>query len=665
MPIRRESGVTGRAWCLSALLLILGGILASAPPAAAHGGGFRQGNPNPGAPAAPGGVAPPAPPPPGWVRTSRDDLILQRGLHYLRYDDHTWWKLNIDAFDAPRGRFAAGPATAVTPTDGADAAPPPPAERSVVADRAERRVALPFLRDAVARDRAKEPIFVGAALIAWARMASDRAILTVLRSYARDATVDAEIRECAVLGLGLLRRSDPARRFPTEDLENIRDLLLSIYDDEEAAPVRVRAFALYALGLLADQPYRDSALTRHGVLVTRGLSVRLRRADGEGPLSVALLVALAMQPPAGVPDGLREDLRRIALLGVAFGRPATWGERFHALRAYARLTPGGAGPVLRHAMLTRESEPAPSMQATAAITLAEVAPLLTSADRREAAVWLVDALSEIDDPRVAGLGYLALGALLGADLDDGSTALCMSPSVGPFLLREAREGARDIKPYAALALGVAAHGTRCSSREAAVYKDEIRKALVRGVRETRGADEMIAAHVAAAGLGRAEGARDALEKIVGNKHRFPKIRGYAARALGQLGEPTPRTVAVLLEATRDRIHPFAPSQAVRALGMLDVPEAVDELLAQVEGDPTRGALVEVALSLGYLGDPKAVDRLVLLAKNEKAGRYVRAMAIVSLGLIFDPEDPRSLARFRVHANYFGLTGSLRRVMGIL
>ena len=79
----------------------------------------------------------------------------------------------------------------------------------------------------------------------------------------------------------------------------------------------------------------------------------------------------------------------------------------------------------------------------------------------------------------------------------------------------------------------------------------------------------------------------------------------------------------------------------------------------------RLAPVSVALALGRLGDPKACDRLVLLAKNQDAGLRVRTMAVVALGLVFDPESPPSRARLRTFANYFSLTRHHHALLGIL
>jgi HEAT repeat protein len=199
-----------------------------------------------------------------------------------------------------------------------------------------------------------------------------------------------------------------------------------------------------------------------------------------------------------------------------------------------------------------------------------------------------------------------------------------------------------------------------------MFQAKVKKALAEGVRLAGGTDEARAPYVTAAGIGRAEAARPYLLKILANKHRQPFIRGHAARALGVLGRHDDKAFELLIEATRDRVHPLVHAQAARALGMLGAPGACEELLLQLHREGvTRGAAVAVTLALGRVGDFRAVYRLVRLAEEESAGVYVRTMAVVALGLIYDPETPPSRALLRTNANYMNMTWSLRSILDIL
>ena len=655
---------------LRSVVILCGAILllaASSRDACAHGGNFRAGNPDPGLPIGPPGSTPPRPPGPVTPVPGRR---IRGDLDPPRAGWQTWWQLNAEAWDLPRGLFLLDGRVAVTPstdeptpaTGAQEADLEPQRIHRLLLERARGRVVLPYLRHLVDPDTAAPPSLVAAALIAWARMATDTEVVPVLRRYATDARAHPEVRESAVLGLGLLRRTRPAEQLPAQDLEAIRDLLIELFDEGENL-ARIRTWAMFALGLLADQPYGDGGLERCGRRITRALFERLQQDHVSPDLPVALLAALGMQPPAGVPDGLRVELRRMALKG----RPLwTRSQQSHALHAYVRLRASDRLRVIRYALTQQRLADPGRLPAAAANALAETAPTLTSAERVETARWMLELLPSIAEPGVAGLGVIALGALLGADLRDGSAAVLEETPVATWLFRTAREGEHALRPYAALAIAVAARGDRLSSRPAVVFRTQATQALARGVARTRGSDEQVAPHVAAAGLARAEAARPELIRILANRHRFADIRGHAARALGLLGRADEETVALLLAATRDRIHPFVQGQAVRALGMLAGPGACDELLDQLrQADPTRGVAVSVALALGRLGDPKAADRLVVLAKNEDAGLRVRTMAVVALGLIFDPESPPSRTRLRTYANYLSPSRHLDAVLGIL
>jgi len=649
---------------LGTLLAALVVAAIAAPPAEAHGGNFRVGDPIPGPPLpptrGPGGRGPVTPPPlPGGLGTASRQRTKQ--------DWVIWWSLNVESWDPRRRSLDRATTISVTPGDAdGDEASATEARRisRLLFDRARDRVALPLLEELVDPERGHPPTLVGAALIAWARTSDGGDALPVLRRYALDPYVSLEVRESAVLGLGLLRRSDPALQLPVEALARIRDDLLLILDDGHT-PERIRSFACFALGLLADQPFGERPPAARGCLVARSLALRLRDPGLPEDVRVALLVALGMHPPEGVADGVRAELQRLVLKGTAFGSTWTWVERCHALQTLARLGSREVMPVLRRVMSPREHQGDGLMLVAGANALADVAPALSADERRVVAAWLLDTLPSVEEPQDAGLLYVALGALLGADLDDGSTALLDEVRVGPFLVRATRAASLDLRPWAALGLAVAAREERPASRPAAVFRAEASKALDWGLRHTRGADAILSAYAAAVGLAQVDAARPALRALLEDADLSPVVRGFAARALGMLGQRDDDTVEVLIAATREGVSPIIRVQATHALGLLAAPGACDAVLAQLDGDPTQGAMVAAALSLGRIRDPKAADRLAAIARNPDAGVEVRAMAVVALGLIFDPEDPSSRVRLRQWASYFGLTASYRTVLGIL
>ena len=109
------------------------------------------------------------------------------------------------------------------------------------------------------------------------------------------------MRESAALALGLLRRSSPAVRFPSRHLDPVRARLFMVFDQylggqRTQVPTRTPAFAMYALGLLRDQPFPPEGM-------------RVRRGKSSGTQTVSL--------PDGYLDDLDDDTPPCAAAGDA------------------------------------------------------------------------------------------------------------------------------------------------------------------------------------------------------------------------------------------------------------------------------------------------------------------------------------------------------------
>ena len=116
----------------------------------------------------------------------------------------------------------------------------------------------------------------------------------------------------------------------------------------------------------------------------------------------------------------------------------------------------------------------------------------------------------------------------------------------------------------------------------------------------------------------------------------------AAYALGQLGDKSvvPKLIVAIDHQAgtgRDRItrnKNRTNVNVVRALAMLEATEATDTMIRLL--DTHEAAVREATItSLGKLGDPKAIDALVEVAKNDKEP-FLRKTAIQALGDIADP-----------------------------
>ena len=73
----------------------------------------------------------------------------------------------------------------------------------------------------------------------------------------------------------------------------------------------------------------------------------------------------------------------------------------------------------------------------------------------------------------------------------------------------------------------------------------------------------------------------------------------------------------------------------------------------------------IAAALGRLSDPTSIEPLIRLAGDEKRSLHVRAMGVVALGLICEPEPLPSRVRLTAGANYPARTASMEQLFNIL
>jgi hypothetical protein len=638
---------------LLAAVLLAAGVAAwlDGDPARAHGGNFRSGTsqgPPIATPEMPGGSPPPTTERPGWTTGTWT----------------TWWLLNRDGWLPDK---KAVHRRAVHTADGSlfgvgqvSATPHSPWARAL--DLGARQTAIPFLLGLVDPGDPQDERLVAAALIALGRACRDGPPVAVLEHYARDPVASQEVQESAVLALGLLRRSDATRQLPAPRLEGVRRFLVGTFDGT-GARLRVRAFAAYALGMLADQPYGTGPMQEQGRLVVHALWTRLRASYPSAELPVALLTALGMQPRAGVPSGVFEGLRALAA-----GRPL-WRRRWdgllrsHALTAYVRLRGPGWLPLTLGVMRgTREHV---AVRAAAAIALRSRAGDLDSDDCFVAARAVLRWLPREPHWFAAGLQLLSLGSLLCEDVRRGDGRLVSSLHVDRVLCRAARDGRSMTRPFAGLALGLAAHGLAPRNKASAALIETMRAALERGLRHGRGADDVLGAYAVGLGLAGAESAYGLLLGILQDRRRGASLRGHCAVALAEIGRNTPELRKALQAAVDERLSPEVHVQAVRALSLLAAPHAVDRLLQQLATTRSRYAVAVIAGALGRLGDPRAAPALVRHARDPLEDMEVRVMSVVALGLIFDPEPVPTRVRMSTDANYPARTPALTQIFNIM
>jgi hypothetical protein len=522
---------------------------------------------------------------------------------------------------------------------------------------------LPTLRWAIEPANRLDPDVLAASYLALGKTARGEEDVHRLLDVVRKRRGNALSLEGAVLSLGCLRRSEADARLDGRLLDEVRGALFSVFDDDELH-ARARCFAALAVGLLGDQPH--GVADRAGASVVRGLWLRLEeKHPGGEDLPVALLLGLALQPREAVPTAVLDGLKGLALTGRHAGRHFGLLSRSQALVTLARLSDAtGAGAFLA---VLRGRTGGVELRRAAVVSLGVAAPRLEPGARREAVEALCETYERENDPDVLGLTLISLARLLQADGNDASTALLAQTSADETLLGAVESGRAQVRPFAALALGVAGRGLgpALDAPAASAFRVRSLDALRAGIGDERIAPEARGAWCLGAALLEDEGAIGPLKAIAAKASAPDELRGHACLALGLIGRPSPDVVATLKGALTARSSDVLRRQAATGLGHLGETSAVALLVKDLESGGSDHVLAQVVLALGVIGDVAAVPHLARIVRDPRATDLVRALACAGLGLVGDRESFPSLSRLGVDSNYVALTDAVLEAMSLL
>ncbi|MHC5009449.1 MAG: HEAT repeat domain-containing protein [Planctomycetota bacterium] len=650
-------------------VIVLAAWSLPATPAFAHGGnsvppvGTPVGPPN--GPAVPPLKPPPSTPRPGLPSTPGGPLNPGTGpvtggvggVPNPAEAWQTWWNLNRWGLLA--GRDEAQLHRVVTPGDGSDDT------ETALSGWTRRRVLaartsiVPFLLRLVEPAARERDEVVAAALIALGRVSEDRIVFHLLLHHLKDPEGAPIVRESAALAVGLLRRTDPDIQYRGDDLDDLREELLTVFDDADA-PTRTRAFCALSIGLLADQPY-GSTIAKDGRLMARGLWQRMSRKYPSQELPVALLVALGLQPPAGVPEATRDALRAIVSGRPVLGRRWDPVERSHALSTALRLGGDASHRLLLRTLSMKRTHV--HLRRAAYISIGHVAGGMTPRQRLDTARALVHALDYRRDPFTTSLGHIAAGHLLRADLGTGSTNVLRDGRLSRILFDQAEDGVTIARGFAAVGLAIAAAG-RNVPEEAGTFLEGVERIMMNGLLRGRGDDRVVGAYVVGAGIIASRRAVEPLREILLDTGSDPEIRGHAALALGQIGVRSPEVMDALKAALSEQRGIPLRRQSALGLALLGGRLVHTDLLEELRTADTLHHRVQVVLAIGRLGDLTAVPHLVAYASDADRKDVDRAFGVVSLGLLADPEPRPSLLRVAGDANYPAGTDALIEALSI-
>jgi HEAT repeat protein len=448
-------------------------------------------------------------------------------------------------------------------------------------------------------------------------------------------------REAATLALGVLGAPDgaaPLRELLLDSEEGRRLTRQGVHVEE-----RVRAFAAASLGMLGDPA--DVA--------------RLERVVTDDSLhATSDLKALAVLS-LGLVKGAHEQIVPF-LVQTLSQRNVETLVRAQAPIALARLsdqpTDGGAtrAALSRLVDMLQDAREETDLRRSIAIALGRVA----NVDDDVVVGALVNTLDVDRDVQTRFFATIALGELVGRDAEPDRHAAAQKRVVAR-LVKELQSPTRPTAvPYAALALALWGRNEAVDSRSRDAVKEKLHAAFL-------AADEHSLKAGCAVALG-VVGASDAKPDLW---HAFedskdPALRGYVAVALGLLFDVEHSPMLREALTTPGASHVFK-LQIARSLGLMGDPKAIPALLDEFTHAETLYEISSSAQALGLVGDRRAVDGLVKVLEDRAQPAQRRGFAAAGLGLLGEKSDLPWNAIFEVASNYRAKTPSLAEIFDLL
>lgn len=623
----------------SALLLTLALLT---PPAAAHGGNYRgpgsvvppasnsgsggagtAGAPagpaapgTAGAPSAPGQAGPPGtgsagPTGPGAtaVKGGARGAALEPDLGRWQY----WWEFNKDEVLALRRTLADQAGRRGLDDALLGTAPPKdlnqrrPPNRTDIDERI-RPALLAVLANEEQRD------LVSGAMVALAKVS--RGEPEVRDQFLRRLlSRDQEIRETAALALGIAGNSDafPELAELFADRDRGRTLV-----DRSAVDNRTRAFAGYALGLIAHASDDPQVKLRVYTTLAPALSPD---AALDRNVRVAAVLAVRMLD-LDARDARERSLRdeAVTALRAYFRAPLGAGEEWqqaHAPLAMARLLGRGDSPLhqevkaeLMAELKAQRRRGDPILQSSAlALGLLALPPEAQPADAAVSDL-LRKVMADAKDWQVRVYALEALGQIGGA-------------SNRAVLLDRLARSRQLEQAWAAMALGFAARAADQPDPEAG-------NLMLRGLQDVKD-PEVRGAFAVALGLVQHRDAVDTLRKMMRDYQHQDELCGYLCIGLSLLGDQAsvPALQGIVAQSMR---RPELLKQAAVALGRLGDHRSIGQLRDALVGEDLSVARMgAAAAALAQIGDRRCLDPLLEILNDPKQIPLSRAFAAVALG----------------------------------
>ncbi|MDH3591841.1 MAG: hypothetical protein OER88_08185, partial [Planctomycetota bacterium] len=462
-----------------------------------------------------------------------------------------------------------------------------------------------------------------AALLAMGRMGDEREALAALRVL-HDRSQPADVHEAALLCIATLDRigRDTVR-------DSVRNTLDSFVDHPDRLTKRTRAIAIMATGLRARKDRR--------LLVTLLKQMVGTATTSEDAAAIAFAAGLAGDAM------LFPELLRGARTGKFAGVELDDVAHSHVVLALGRLADTAAATSLADLMRKRKLGVQTARATALGLGRLLAGDKLAQKTRRALEAALFDAFDKRSDVTLRGFCALALGG-------------AREPARVEQLLRAfAKGGAAELRPYTALALGLAAR-----AREGKTPA-RIRGVLAERLDKAKNPD-FAAALCIALGLSGAQGARIPLVKRLRSTTLPSELRGAAAQGLGLLGRTSVGIESMVLRELENAPTDLIGDVAL-ALGLIGKRSAGGALVGLLKDARSAHSRGKVIVAMGHLGHPMSAQPLFLMLEDQRNSDMVRTHCIVALGLLGDPRETDALFDIDAGFNYLATTPATRTLIG--
>jgi hypothetical protein len=422
---------------------------------------------------------------------------------------------------------------------------------------------------------------------------------------------------------------------------------------------RMRTFAAYALGLLGERQESGTLPQRIHASLLRGLSSDREEIQAACAFSIGLVpLPFFDDAAAGGEDAdfegddhhTRLDQIRQLLAFLEDGEQSAV-VRSQVPAALARLCAGVPESMRERVILdlvarigARVDEPR-EVQAAAVRALGQLVQSGGAAIDRVARNELARIAYRSHQDRLTR--YLATISLARAAARPGvgERALEGLAPTRRLLLRNTSLQRGGSLGWTALALGMLEEGAAAAGEVPSPSSSVALRSLVKRQRS----DEVVGAAAVALGVMRDPEAEELLIETM-RESGNPRIRGYCALALGMIGAH--RRIPDLRAALEASLSsPFPVEQAAIALALLGDQETGSKLCDILESSSNPMVQASVASAMGWIRDPRTLERLSARLATEGIGDTPRAWTAVAIGRICDRDDWPWVARLSVDIAY--------------